>query len=95
MAPRRARISVDTIVYTYPLFSVETTTIFKSGNSQAVRIPKAFRLPGYRVFIERKGSTIVLSPLGEENRWPDGYIESLSKEAADKTFVLQPQGRDS
>ena len=73
---------------------METTTVFQSGNSQAVRIPKAFRIPGDRVIIERKGSAIVLYPLEEENRWPDGYIESLLKDVADETFVRQPQGLD-
>jgi antitoxin VapB len=34
--------------------------IFKSGNSQAVRLPKAFRLKGPEVEILRRGDEIVL-----------------------------------
>jgi len=34
--------------------------VFKSGNSQAVRLPKAFRLNADRVLIFRRGDEIVL-----------------------------------
>jgi antitoxin VapB len=34
--------------------------VFKSGNSQAVRLPKAFRLKGKEVEIFRRGDEIVL-----------------------------------
>ena len=34
--------------------------VFKSGNSQAVRLPKAFRLNADRVQIFRRGDEIVL-----------------------------------
>ena len=72
------------------------TTVFNSGNSQAVRIPKAFRIEGDRVMIERQGSRIILSPLETDNKWPEGYIESLAdaENAADETFLRQPQGED-
>jgi antitoxin VapB len=32
------------------------------GRSQAVRLPKAFRLPGKEVIVRRQGDTIVLEP---------------------------------
>ena len=37
-----------------------TARIFKSGNSQAVRLPKEFRLNGNEVDIFRRGKEIVL-----------------------------------
>ena len=37
-----------------------TARVFKSGNSQAVRLPKAFRLKGPEVEISRRGDEIVL-----------------------------------
>ncbi len=37
-----------------------TARIFKSGNSQAVRLPKEFRLSGREVDIFRRGDEIVL-----------------------------------
>ena len=36
------------------------TTVFVSGNSQAVRLPKAFRVNTKQVTIERRGDEIVL-----------------------------------
>ena len=37
-----------------------TAAVFMSGNSQAVRLPKAFQLNAKRVHIERRGDEIVL-----------------------------------
>lgn len=37
-----------------------TARVFKSGNSQAVRLPKEFRLRGSEVEIFRRGNEIVL-----------------------------------
>ncbi len=37
-----------------------TTTVFTSGNSQAVRLPKDFRFSGKTVEISRRGDEIVL-----------------------------------
>jgi len=41
---------------------MRTAKVFKSGHSQAVRIPKEFRLEGREVEIERRGDTLVLRP---------------------------------
>jgi antitoxin VapB len=37
--------------------------IFKHGRSQAVRLPKAFRLPGDRVRVRRTERGILLEPI--------------------------------
>jgi antitoxin VapB len=37
-----------------------TTTVFTSGNSQAVRLPKQFRFDTKQVTIERRGDEVVL-----------------------------------
>ena len=39
------------------------TTVFQSGNSQAIRIPKEFQFHTKRVEILREGKSIVLRPL--------------------------------
>ena len=39
---------------------MKTTKIFRSGNSQAVRIPKEFQLDGDEVEILKRGKTLVL-----------------------------------
>lgn len=42
---------------------VAETTVFQSGNSQAIRIPKEFQFHTKRVEIRREGRDIVLRPL--------------------------------
>ena len=37
-----------------------TAKVFRSGNSQAVRLPKQFRLKGKEVEISRRGDELVL-----------------------------------
>lgn len=40
--------------------------VFKSGNSQAVRLPKEFRLDVEEVDVSREGHKLVLDPLPKE-----------------------------
>jgi len=42
---------------------METVKLFQSGNSQAVRLPPAFCMPGDEVKIHREGSRIILEPV--------------------------------
>lgn len=42
---------------------VARAKIFMHGRSQAVRLPKAFRLPGTEVEVFRQGDDVVLRPL--------------------------------
>ncbi len=44
---------------------METTRLFYSGNSQAVRLPKEFRFSEDRVYIKRLGNAVVLLPCGD------------------------------
>lgn len=41
----------------------QTARVFMHGRSQAVRLPKEFRLPGDRVRIKRVGRGVLLEPL--------------------------------
>ena len=49
-----------------------TAKLFKNGRSQAVRLPKAFRLKGNEVKIRKEGVKVVLEPI-EKDQWPDGF----------------------
>ena len=59
---------------------MKTARIFKSGNSQAVRILKEFKLEGNEVEIERQGDVLVLRP--RRRSW-SALVGSLGKFAAD------------
>ena len=66
---------------------MQTAKIFQNGRSQAIRLPKAFRLPGTEVKISRDGSRIILEPLKQS--WDDWLlaIEQFSDD-------FMAQGRD-
>jgi len=40
-----------------------TAKLFMHGRSQAVRLPKEFRLPGKEVRVRREGNRIILEPM--------------------------------
>lgn len=54
---------------------MEKAKLFRNGNSQAVRLPKEFRLPGNEVKIYKNGNQIIIEPL--EATW-EILFESLS-----------------
>lgn len=53
----------------------KTASVFWTGRSQAVRLPKEFRFEGDTVLVHREGSAVILEPSGE---WPAGYVESFA-----------------
>lgn len=55
---------------------MDTAKLFQSGNSQAIRLPKAYRLPGDKVYLKRMGKAIVVLPIDSE--WQP-LIDSLSE----------------
>ena len=55
---------------------MKTAKVFKSGNSQAVRIPKEFKLEGDEVEIRRRGDSLVLRP--KAHSW-EPLIDSLTR----------------
>ena len=46
-----------------------TAKVFWSGRSQAVRLPKAFRVEGDEVRIRHQGAAIVLEPIATNWDW--------------------------
>ncbi len=51
---------------------MQTAKLFQNGRSQAVRLPKAFRLSGTEVKISRQGNKIILEPIDDSwEQWFD------------------------
>ncbi len=50
---------------------MDTARVFWSGRSQAVRLPRAFRVDGREVRIRRCGRSIVLEPVPDSWEWLD------------------------
>jgi len=63
--------------------------LFKNGHSQAVRLPRAFRLPGKEVAIHREGDRIVLEPI-RATKWPKNFFRSIR--ISDQNFGRPRQG---
>lgn len=71
---------------------MKTAKVFRSGNSQAVRLPKEFRVSDDEVFIKKTGGLIVLIPK-KGDRWKNvkacagrfkGRIERHQPQACDE-----------
>ena len=52
------------------------TKIFRSGNSLAVRLPKALDLACGPASIHREGNRIIIETVAETG-WPEGFFESV------------------
>jgi antitoxin VapB len=73
-----------------------TTKVFKSGNSQAVRLPKQFQFRGKEVEIFRRGNEVVLR---EKSRGMERAFELLAEmdidvEAIEEARKELPQSRE-
>ena len=55
----------------------QVAKVFLNGRSQAIRIPKEFRVESDEVYIEKVGDTLVITPK-KENHW-DSFSEALEK----------------
>lgn len=68
---------------------METAKLFKNGKSQAVRLPKAYRMKGDEVFVTKIGDAVVLIP--HNKKW-NSFLESLNKFSDDfMTERAQPK----
>lgn len=68
-----------------------TAKIFMYGRSQAVRLPKQFRLPGKEVRVSRVGSGILLEPIEKPRKFDFEKWRAKLRVLAGKDFL--PQGR--
>ena len=59
---------------------MKTAKIFSNGRSQAVRLPKEYRMPGKDVYVRKLDQLIVLLP--KKNPW-GSLVKSLDRFSAD------------
>ncbi|BAF69466.1 antitoxin [Nitratiruptor sp. SB155-2] len=64
------------------------TKVFRSGNSQAIRIPKEFQLNTEHAKIISKGSYLIIVPIQNEIRkgWDEAFKE-MSKNGDDTLLI--------
>ena len=58
----------------------QTAKLFWSGRSQAVRLPKEFRLAGNEVRIRKQGAAVILEPLAADWQWLDDIAGKFSED---------------
>ncbi len=76
---------------------IRVAKVFKSGNSQAVRLPKEFRFSVEEVEVSREGDAIILRPHPESDRgWSS--LRSALKRGVSADFMNegreQPAAKD-
>jgi len=72
---------------------MQTAKLFWSGRSQAVRLPKEFRLPGEEVRIRRHGNAVILEPVADDWSWLDAIAGQLDEDFA-RAVEEQPQQQE-
>jgi len=70
---------------------LQTAKIFTNGRSQAVRLPKEFRMPGDDVFIKKIGNIVILIPkdapwstlVNSLDQFTDDFMKSRKQSSLD------------
>jgi len=73
---------------------MQTAKVFKSGNSQAIRLPKEFRVNTSEMLISKDGDKIILTP--KPKSWHEFFINTpdVSEDFMDNRNQSPPQVRD-
>jgi antitoxin VapB len=78
--------------------TMNTVKIFKSGNSQAVRLPRGFQPEGTEVYVKKVGRGLLLMP--KDDPWAslasglDNFREDFMGERAQPPLELLRPGAD-
>jgi antitoxin VapB len=74
---------------------MKTAKVFKSGNSQAIRLPKEFQFRGSEVYIKKMGNCAVLIPKDDPWKIVEESIGKFTKDVFEEgREQLQPQERE-
>lgn len=68
--------------------------LFKNGQSQAVRLPKAFRFDGTEVYIKKVGNAVVLLPVNHPWESLFASLELFSEDFMNDRNQPEEQERD-
>lgn len=67
-----------------------TAKLFKHGRSQAVRLPKEFRLPGTEVRVRRIGRGVLLEPIERDRETMQAVFAEIDRRGGSEFL---PEGR--
>lgn len=66
--------------------AMDTAKVFWSGRSQAVRLPKAYRVEADEMWIRRHGSKIILDPVPKDWSWLHALVRDIGGQL-DEDFI--------
>ena len=74
--------------------TTRTAKLFFNGRSQAVRLPKEFRLEGDEVYVRFQGKSVILTP--KSKSWQDFFEKTAlpSDDFMEERVDLPPQQRE-
>jgi antitoxin VapB len=61
---------------------MDTAKVFWNGRSQAVRLPKDYRLGTKEVRVRRHGSAVILEPMPDNWQWLDSLVGPVDEDFA-------------
>ena len=70
------------VIYSFKIYQegrVDKAKVFWSGRSQAVRLPKDYRIEADEVRISRRGDSIILEPIPKDWSWLDAIVGTMSE----------------
>lgn len=70
---------------------MDTAKVFWSGRSQAIRLPKQYRLNVNKVQINKHGNTLIIEPIAQDWSWLDALPGKLDDDAIQATKESTPQ----
>jgi antitoxin VapB len=75
---------------------MQTAKLFTNGRSQAVRLPKEFRLAGKEVFIKKTGAGILLLPKNQSvwDEWEENLLKDGEPLLAERNQSNDQQNRE-
>jgi len=74
---------------------MKTAKVFKSGNSQAIRLPKEFQFGGSEVYIKKMGNCAVLIPKDDPWKIVEESVGKFTKDVFEEgREQLPPQERE-
>jgi antitoxin VapB len=75
---------------------MQTAKLFTNGRSQAVRLPKEFRLAGKEVFIKKTGAGILLLPKNQSvwEEWEENLLKDGELLLAERNQANDQQKRE-
>ncbi len=73
---------------------MDKAKIFWSGKSQAVRLPKKYRLEAKEVQIRKRGHCLILEPIGTDWSWLGSLTGSLDEDFVQAVEEPLPYGEN-